>query len=581
MTLADFKLRKNAATTLDESEASCLSGPVGFDATAAANFADATTLTIISVDSRGNIKFVNPAAADLFGYEREAMIGRPVEIIIPERLRSAHARGFARAMAGAELNLGGKAVEVYALRKDGSEFPIELTLCAWHDGVEMGAGAVIKDISERRERDIRLLRLASQDTLTGLHNRGRFGEFLRDADPRRPAIVLMIDIDGFQDVNDTHGHATGDSLLQSVAVRLRHRLPPAAQVARFGNDEFAVFIQSTCETTDLEKLTETVSTAFSIPFEVNEQLLDVSVSVGGAMFPRDGEDPEELLASADLALSKAKSMGGRSFVFYDPVMRSEARARRAMRDELLLALRARQLVLHYQPQVNIETGSIFGAEALIRWQHPHRGLLLPGAFLPALEQSALALEIGWWTLDEACRAAALMNALSPHPIKMGVNLFPAQLRAPYLGRKVSEALEKYQLAAELLEIEVTETIALTDDDRSLEAMNMLRDIGVGIAFDDFGTGYASLSSLQRYPLTTLKIDRGFVAELSTKPRDAAITRAMIRMSLEMGIETIAEGIETSEQESFLLSLGCSAAQGYKYGRPMPYEALANILSTAP
>lgn len=534
---------------------------------------------MISVDSRGNIRFVNRAAADLFGYEREAMIGRQVEMIIPERLRSAHARGFARAMAGAELNLGGKAVEVYAIRRDGSEFPIELTLCAWHDGVEMGAGAVIKDISERRARDSRLMRLANQDTLTGLHNRGRFVEFLKEAVPCRPSIVLMIDIDGFQEVNDTHGHTTGDALLQSIAVRLRHRLPPAAQIARFGNDEFAVFVQGACEQVNFEEFALIVITAFSMPFEVNEQLLEVSVSVGGAMSPRDGEDADELLASADLALTKAKSIGGTSFQIYVPALRSEAGARRAMRDELRLALRARQLVLHYQPQVNIETGTIFGAEALIRWQHPQKGLLLPGAFLPALEQSALELEIGWWTLDEACRAAALLNVQSPHPIKMGVNLFPAQLRAPYLGRKVFEALGKYGLDAELLEIEVTETIAFTDNDRSLEAMNTLREIGVGIAFDDFGTGYASLSSLQRYPLTTLKIDRGFVSELSTKPRDAAITRAMIRMSLEMGIETIAEGIENSEQEAFLLSLGCSAAQGYKYGQPMPYEALANILST--
>ncbi|QFY62777.1 EAL domain-containing protein (plasmid) [Rhizobium grahamii] len=579
MTLVDLELRKNAMATPEESMVSPRpKRTVGFDAIAAANFADATTLTIISVDSRGNIRFVNRAAADLFGYEREAMIGRPVEIIIPERLRSAHARGFARAMAGAELNLGGKAVEVYAIRKDGSEFPIELTLCAWHDGVEMGAGAVIRDISERRERDSRLLRLASQDTLTGLHNRGRFVDFLKETVPHRSALVLMIDIDGFQDVNDTHGHATGDSLLQSIAVRLRHRLPPAAQVARFGNDEFAVFVQNTSEQKAVEELAGIVMTAFSMPFEVNDQLLDVSVSIGGATYPRDGDDADELLASADLALTKAKSLGGRSFQVYEPALRSEAGARRAMRDELRLALRAGQLVLHYQPQVDIETGTIFGVEALIRWQHPEKGLLLPSAFLPALEQSALALEIGWWTLDEACGTAAMMNTLSTQPIKMGVNLFPAQLRAPYLGRKVSEALEKHRLEATLLEIEVTETIALTDDDRSLEAMNTLRDIGVGIAFDDFGTGYASLSSLQRYPLTTLKIDRGFVSELSTKPRDAAITRAMIRMSLEMGIETIAEGIETFEQEAFLLSLGCTAAQGYKYGRPMPYEALANLLS---
>lgn len=580
MTLIDFELRDSSKAGLKELPVSHHSNrPAVVDAIAAANFADATTLTIISVDPRGNIKFVNRAAANLFGYEREAMIGRPVEMIIPERLRSAHARGFARAMAGAELNLGGKPVEVYAVRNDGSEFPIELTLCAWHDGIEMGAGAVIRDISERRERDSRLLRLASQDTLTGLHNRGRFLELLNEAVPHLSAIVLMIDIDGFQDVNDAHGHTTGDSLLQSIAVRLRRRLPDAAEVARFGNDEFAVFLPNIGEQNNLEELAGLVIAAFSTPFEVNEQLLDVSVSLGGTISPRDGKDADELLAGADLALTKAKSRGGRSFQAYEPSLRSEAGARRAMRDELRMALRSRQLVLHYQPQIDIETGTIFGVEALIRWQHPEKGLLQPGTFLPALEQSALALDIGWWTLDEACRTASLINARSLRPIKMGVNLFPAQLRAPYLGRKVSEALERHQLEASLLEIEITETIALNDDDRSLEAVNTLREIGVGIAFDDFGTGYASLSSLQRYPLTTLKIDRGFVSELSTKPRDAAIIRAMIKMSQEIGIETIAEGIETAEQEALLLSLGCSAAQGYRYGRPMAYEALATILST--
>ena len=265
---------------------------------------------------------------------------------------------------------------------------------------------------------------------------------------------------------------------------------------------------------------------------------------------------------------------------YDPAMRSELAARRALRDELRHGLRSGQLALHYQPQVHMESGRIFGLEALIRWQHPQRGLLLPGAFLPALERSALALEIGWGTLDEACREAAALKAKGHGDIKMGVNLFPAQLRAPNLCRKVADALERHRLDPSLLELEVTETIALHDDDQSLEAMTALRDIGVGIAFDDFGTGYASLSSLQRYPLTTLKIDRGFVRDLLEKPRDAAITRALIAMSRELGLETIAEGIETVEQERFLRSLGCPAAQGYRYGKPMPAQDIERFLSVS-
>jgi len=344
----------------------------GFDMVVAANFADATKLALISVDPRGRIRFVNRAAASLFGYARDEMIGQPVEIIIPERLRSSHARGFARAMAGEELNLGGKAVEVYAVRRNGSEFPIELTLCAWHDGREMGAGAVIRDITERRERDSRLLRLASQDQLTGLHNRSRFTEILEgEMMAGGRSTVVMIDIDGFRDVNDVHGHVTGDSLLQSVAVRLPHSLPANAEVARFGGDEFAVLLPGVDDRRAAMAFAQAILESFARPFEVDGQVLDLGASIGIAIAAVDGGDADEVVASADLALANAKS-GGRSARMYEPEMRSEANERRALRDQLLQALRARQLVLHFEPQVDIRSRTIFGVEALIRWQHPKK-----------------------------------------------------------------------------------------------------------------------------------------------------------------------------------------------------------------
>ncbi len=514
----------------------------------------------------------------MFGYEREEMIGQPVEIIIPERFRSAHGKGFRRAMAGEVLNLGGKAVEVYALKKDGTELPIELTLCAWHDGREMGAGAVIKDITERRERDGRLLRLANQDVLTGLPNRNRFLEILAiEIVAQRPITIVILSIDSFTDVNDTLGHPMGDALLQSVAIRLSHRLAQGAQLARFGSNEFAVLLRHVGEPEAALKAAGVVGQSFAKPYTVSAHLLDLTASMGVAVSPTHGTDAEELVASADLALHRAKSSRTKKLRIYDHSMRSEATARRALRDELLSAYRNGDLVLYYQPQVHFVTGQIFGVEALLRWNHPQRGLLQPGKFLPALEQSVLAIEVGWWILDEACKAATLMNAVSPFPVKMGVNLFAAQLSSPILCNKVRDSLTRNGLPASLLELEVTETIALGNDDRSLDVMTALREIGVGIAFDDFGTGYASLSSLQRYPLTTLKIDRGFVSDLTTKSRDAAIIRALIAMSLEMGLETIAEGIETAEQEECLIALGCPAAQGYRYGKPMPFYDIVKIL----
>lgn len=549
------------------------------DARIAASFAHATNLSLVSVNDSGTIQFANPSAVRLFGYTHEEMIGSPITIIIPERLRGAHTSGLARAAAGEKPNLGGKTVEVCARRKHGSEFPVEITLSVWHDKKGMGAGAIIKDISDRRERDTRLLRLASQDTLTGLHNRHRFVDLLRaELVAGRSATVILLDLDGFKDVNDTHGHSVGDSLLQAISVRLPYRLGPRAEIARIGGDEFAVLLPDMGDPLVAQAEATAVVDAFATPFDVGGYVLDLGASVGFAISPPHGSDEEELIASADFALYRAKASGGRACRMFEPSMRGETEARRALRDELLKALRNGELALYYQPQVNLGTGKIFGVEALIRWHHPKRGLLLPGAFLPALDQSALALEVGWWTLDEACRQAARLAELGYDHIKISVNLFPAQLRAPNLCRKVSEAIENHAIKPGVLELEVTETIALHDNDKSLDVLTAISEIGVGIAFDDFGTGFASLSSLQRYPLTTLKIDRGFILNIMTTPRDAAITRALISMSCELGLDTIAEGIETEEQEAMLISLGCPSAQGYRYGRPMAAADLERLIT---
>nr|WP_316654858.1 EAL domain-containing protein [uncultured Gellertiella sp.] len=550
------------------------------DMVVSAGFTNATRLAVIAISMDGRIAFVNPATERLFGYSRTEMVGQPITIIIPERMRGAHSSGLGRTAAGAQPNIVGKTVEVGALRKDGSEFPIEITLSLWENARGKFAGAMIKDITDRREREDRLLRLASQDTLTGLHNRTRITDLLRvELSAGRPAAVYLLDLDGFKEVNDTHGHVTGDALLQAIGVRLPYMLPHGAEVARFGSDEFAVLIPGVPDLDVARAQAAGMLVSFATPFELGGLSCTISASIGLVLTSpsETASDAEEVLASADLALYRAKAAGRQTFEVYDPAMRRESQALRDMRDELRIALRQGELELYYQPQARLADRQVLGFEALIRWNHPERGLLPPHAFLPALEQSALALDIGWWTLDEACRQMGHLHRIGYRSLKIGVNLFSAQFRAPNLAAKVEAAISNHGLPPAALELEVTETIALHDDGRSLDAISRLRQMGIGIAFDDFGTGFASLSSLQRYPLTTLKIDRSFIRDLALKPRDAAIVKALAAMSADLGLETIAEGIETPEQEALVRSFGCQNGQGYFYGRPMPSSALLPFL----
>jgi diguanylate cyclase (GGDEF)-like protein len=492
-------------------------------------------------------------------------------------MRGAHMEGLARVASGAKPNLGGKTVEVSAIKKDGAEFPIEITLSVWEGAEGLCAGAVIKDISERREREGRLMRLASQDTLTGLHNRHQFMSLVEDKmSIGGPVAVILIDLDGFKEVNDTHGHGVGDSLLQAVGVRLPNTLGPDADVARLGGDEFAILLPGVGDPLRAGLEASRLLEAFAKPFRLGGLILDLGASLGIAISPNHGQVAEELVASADFALYRAKASGGRCYRFFDQSMRSESQAKRETRDELRRALRQGELAMYYQPQVRLGSGEVTGFEALIRWNHPDRGLLSPASFLPALEQSALALEIGWWTLDEACATISRLNARGGD-YRMAVNLFPTQFRALNLRERVEDALALHSVEARSLELEATEEVTLNGDERALRTLASLRDLGVGIAFDDFGTGFASLSSLQRYPLSKLKIDRAFVKDIVTNRSDAAITKALITMSADLGLETVAEGIETEAQQAALISMGCPVGQGYRFGRPMSESSIGEFL----
>ncbi|MFE1602237.1 putative bifunctional diguanylate cyclase/phosphodiesterase [Methylobacterium sp. ID0610] len=539
-------------------------------------FAAATELALLSVDQAGRITFVNGAGERLFRYGPGEMLGRPVAIIVPERLRAGR-EGMACIPGQGRSHLVGKTIRVVGLCRDGTEIPVELTLSAWSGADGVGMGAVIRAVSDRPERSGHLLTLADHDAVTGLPNRRTFTEILAARLIEGAAAALLLHLEGLRDVAEDRGPAFGDALAQAASIRLLAALDSSATVARWDVDRVAVMVPDQ-DPARILALAARLQDAFATAFTIGGHAVHLGLSLGIAVGPLHGRDAEGVLANADLALSRARHGEGRGMRIYDPAMRAEIDSRRALQNELRRALEQGELVLHYQPQVALRTGEIVGAEALVRWQHPERGLLYPGDFLHAVESSTLALHLGWWTVDEVCRQIAAWRAAGLPPIRVALNLYAAQFRAGTLSQVIEEALARYGLPPSVLELEVTETIALQNDGTDLDPIRTLRDRGVGIAFDDFGTGYAALSTLKRFPLTKLKIDRSFVHDLLSEPHDEAIVGAVLSIGKRLDLDVVAEGIETIDHVAALLRMGCEHGQGFLFGRAMPPDAFAARLA---
>ncbi|MEE2794623.1 MAG: EAL domain-containing protein [Pseudomonadota bacterium] len=536
---------------------------------AISSFAKVMGLALITSNAAGKITYWNPAAEDIFGHSASEAIGKPIEIIIPERFRDHHVAGMKRVSTTGVSNLSGKTIELVAVRKNGSEFPVEMRLASWlgPDGIEIGAQ--IHDITDRRERELRLEHLAHHDALTGLANRNGFSKKLEAVIARGHATVFAIDLDRFKEVNDTFGHAVGDTLLQGVAVRLVGLLEPGATVARLGGDEFAILLPGNGAQSIATATAKRLNDAFKEPFVLSGHRMQIGLSIGIGLAPLHAEDAEELMLRADLALLEAKKIGQDNIRVFDPPIANQLIARRAFKDELRLATERGEWELTYQPQVRLSDQELIGVEALLRWKHPERGLLFPADFLNTLETHLVAHEVGEWVIDEACRQMAVWRMQGLDVQRMALNLFAAQFTNGNLGKIIGRALEKHALSPGDIEIEITETIALRSDDQILTALSELRDCGINIAFDDFGTGFASLSTLARLPVTRLKIDRSFVQDLCNRPQGAAIVTAVISLGRSLNLEVTAEGIETDEQRIRLLALGCREGQGYLFGKPVP------------
>lgn len=532
------------------------------------NIAATSPDAIICSNAEGEITFWNRSAERLFGYSEDEILNASSEIIVPDSWLAIYESELERLRQGQRMELADRTIELSGLRKDGTEFPAEFSLSTWEEGSTTSIGAIVRDITERRQNEERLFRLASLDALTDLPNRGAWRECLREAMVTgRPATVLLLDLDGFKEVNDTLGHSAGDAVLKEVAARLKTTCTEAIMVARLGGDEFVVLLPGNEERQARAAAADLVS-AVSEPYEFAGKRIDVGVSIGVALSPQHSTRPEELLSAADLALYRAKAAGKGRYEVFAPALREYAVARRAFENELKNAFERGEFELFYQPQFSTNERLLKGAEALIRWNHPERGLLTPAAFIDVLANKPSAAEVGKWILGAACKQAAVWRRRRPD-FRIGVNLFEAQFRSGNLLETVEDALAETGLPAAALELEIVENIFLRNDPGTGTLLHDLRRLGVGLAFDDYGTGFASLSLLKRYPVTRLKIDRSFVREVHLNPEDAAVVKAVLYLGKSFGMEVIAEGVETEAQMDFLRENECPEVQGYLFGKPMP------------
>jgi diguanylate cyclase (GGDEF)-like protein/PAS domain S-box-containing protein len=534
---------------------------------------------IFLVDRDCRIAFASPSAADLWGRRAKALLGASILDSFVEEHREAVARqldNLVAMAAGATVPLEGR------VRAEGGQVR-ELEGIARNLLEDENVRAIVvtmRDTTSRRELEQQLERRAFQDELTGLANRALFADRLdhalnrtaRDSDVR--IAVLFVDLDDFKAVNDGMGHGAGDEVIRGVAERIRTCVRPGDTVARLGGDEFAVLLEDIPSTSHVSSLAQRLLEVLQLPIDVTGVSLAVPASVGVTFATRDST-VESLLRDADIAMYSAKSQGKSRVAMFDATLGDVAVQRLALKVELPEALRSDQFRLVYQPIKDVRSGDLRGFEALIRWHHPQRGLVSPGEFIPAAEETGMIVDIGRWVLEQACDQAVFWNRRSPDPLSISVNVSGLQLRQTGFTDELRRILETTGLAASLLTLELTESI-LVEHQRVESILGELRAIGVGIAIDDFGTGYSSLSYLQQFPATSINVDRSFVAALADRG-EVGLVRSILSIGDALGLTTVAEGVETVEQLEALRALGCDRAQGFLLGRPQAAGEIDDML----
>jgi diguanylate cyclase (GGDEF)-like protein/PAS domain S-box-containing protein len=542
---------------------------------------DQAVVGMVHTAPDGRLLKANRRFCEMLGYAERELVGRPlIELVHPDDVAGAR-----------ELLLAGEeerrvALEKRHVRKDGSVAWAAVSVSAVRDedGRPDYMLALVQDITARKDAQERLAYQAHHDALTGLPNRLLFYDHLEQALSQAgrkawSAAVLFVGLDRFKSVNETLGAAIGDRMLQETARRLERCVRPGDTVARLGGDEFALVLSEVGGPEDAGSAAGRVMEALSAPFRFEEHQAYVTASVGLALYPPDATDPHALANNAATALTRAKESGGNCMRFYTSAMNEHALARLQLENDLHAALERGEFRLHFQPRQRLSTGEVTGFEALLRWQHPTRGLVLPGEFIPVLEESGLIVAVGDWVIDAVCAQLRAWDlaGLSTRPV--AINVAALQFAHRDLARVIERALSAHRLAPGLLEVEITESALMDGSDQTMNALARLRQNRVRVAIDDFGTGYSSLAYLKRLPVDVLKLDRSFVTGLPHDREDACIARAVIALGQTLGLRVVAEGVENEAQRAFLAHSGCDEIQGFLIGRPLPAEQCAQLMAT--
>ncbi len=542
-----------------------------------------TADSVVITDAKGVIEYVNPAFEKTTGYSRDEAIGKTPKIVKSNK----HQRDF-------YVKLWDKILqgEVYRdifinKKKGGAIFYEEKTITPLLDSNQNIVNFIStgKDVTERIQTEEKLHFLAYHDVLTELPNRALFLERIEHAisrhrSERQNFTVLFLDVDNFKNVNDTLGHDIGDTVLIQISNKLSSCIRKGDTLARFGGDEFGILLNELAEENVISKISDKILTQLSKPIKVKQNEIYLSASIGICTFPTDGNNANVLLKNADTAMYKAKELGRNNFQFYSRSMGDIALRRMEIETELRHALEKDEFELYYQPQIDIQTGQIVGAEALLRWNHSKLGVLTPDTFIPILEETGLIISIGEWVIKQACKQIKIWNTIDSSPdFSISVNVSAVQFQESGLIDVIKETLNNSNLDPNLLELEITESILMENMNQVQEIIGKISLLGVKFAIDDFGTGYSSLSYLQKFKIDTLKIDKSFIHDINKNEDNATIVKTIIAMAHALKLSIIAEGVETIEQESFLKDSCCVKAQGYYYSRPVPVEQFTKHLKS--